>query len=86
MDRPSTSRRGRRNQRAAATRPSLKQNAYWLRRLQSIHTLGGDPGDILTRSARIDAVTPAVLRDTFKKYLPLDRYTVVTLVPAPAKP
>ena len=25
---------------------SLKQNAYWLRRLQSIHTLGGDPGDI----------------------------------------
>ena len=65
---------------------ALKQNAYWLRRLQSIHTLGGDPGDILTRSARIDAVTPAVLQDTFKKYLPLDRYTVVTLVPAPAKP
>jgi zinc protease len=65
---------------------ALKQNAYWLRRLQSIHTLGGDPGDILTRSARIDAVTPAVLRDTFQKYLPLDRYTVVTLLPAPTKP
>lgn len=65
---------------------ALKQNAYWLRRLQSIHTLGGDPGDILTRSARIDAVTPAVLQDTFKRYLPLDRYTVVTLVPAPKNP
>lgn len=65
---------------------SLKQNNYWLRRLQSIHLLGGEPGDILTRNARIDAVTPDVLRDTFRKYLPLDRYTVVTLVPAPATP
>jgi zinc protease len=65
---------------------ALKQNAYWLRRLQSIHTLGGDPTDILTRSTRIDAVTPALLQNTFKKYMPLDRYTVVTLVPAPTRP
>ena len=65
---------------------ALKQNDYWLRRLQTIHTLGGDPGEILTRAERIDAVTPQVLQDVFKKYLPLDRYTVVTLVPAPARP
>lgn len=61
---------------------SLKQNAYWLGRLQSIHMLGGSPADILTRNARIDALTPAVLQETFRKYLPLDRYSVVTLMPA----
>ena len=26
-------------------------------------------------------LTPAVLHETFKKYFPADRYTVVTLVP-----
>lgn len=61
---------------------ALKQNPYWLRRLQTIHMLGGEPGDILTRGARIDAITPAVLQETFRTYLPLDRYTLVTLMPA----
>jgi zinc protease len=60
---------------------ALKQNGYWMGRLQSVHLLGRDPGEILTRPARIDALTPEVLHDTFKKYFPLDRYTVVTLMP-----
>jgi zinc protease len=60
---------------------SLKQNAYWLGRLQTVHMLGGDPREILTRSERIDAVTSALLQDVFKKYFPLDRYTAVTLMP-----
>jgi zinc protease len=66
---------------------SLKQNAYWMGRLQTIHMLGRDPSEVLTRPARIDALTPQVLQEAFKKYFPLDRYTVVTLVPedAPAK-
>ena len=34
-------------------------------------------------NSRIDAITPAILQETFRKYMPLDRYTVVTLVPAP---
>jgi zinc protease len=63
---------------------ALRQNQYWLRRLQTVHMLGGNPGDIITRSQRIDSVTPAVVQEAFKKYLPLDRYTVVTLVPEPA--
>ena len=63
---------------------ALKQNAYWMRRLQTMHLLGRDPGDIITRSQRIDGVTPAVLQEVFKKYFPLDRYTVVTLVPEPS--
>jgi zinc protease len=65
---------------------SLKQNSYWMGRLQTIHMLGRDPGEILTRPSRIAAITPAVLQDAFKRYFPLDRYTVVTLVPEPAKP
>ena len=60
---------------------ALRQNNYWMRRLQTVHLLGGNPGDIATRAARIDAVTPAIVQETFKKYFPLDRYTVVTLLP-----
>ena len=60
---------------------ALRQNGYWMGRLQSVHLLGRDPGEILTRPARIDAVTPAALQETFQKYFPLDRYTVVTLDP-----
>ena len=60
---------------------ALKQNGYWLRRLQSVHLLGTPPADIITRAQRIDAVTPAAVQDVFKKYFPMDRYTVVTLMP-----
>ena len=63
---------------------SLKLNNYWLRRLQTIHLLARDPGEILTRPSRIEALTPTVLQDTFKQYFPLNRYTVVTLVPESA--
>jgi zinc protease len=62
---------------------ALKQNNYWLRRLQTVHLLGGNPGDIATRTARIDSVTPADVQDAFRKYFPTDRYTVVTLMPEP---
>jgi zinc protease len=60
---------------------ALKQNGYWLRRLQTVHLLGQNPGDIPTRAQRIDSITPAVVQETFRKYFPLDRYTVVTLLP-----
>ncbi|HUR33757.1 MAG TPA: insulinase family protein [Vicinamibacterales bacterium] len=65
---------------------ALKQNNYWLRRLQTVHLLGGNPGDIITRGQRIDAVTPALVQETFRKYFPMDRYTVVTLLPEGARP
>jgi len=44
-----------------------------------------DPGEILTRNQRIDAITPQVLQDVFKQYFPAGRSTVVTLVPSPAQ-
>ena len=63
---------------------ALKTNDYWLGRLQTIKMYDRDPGEILTRTKRIDAVTPQMLQDVFKKYFPNDRSTVVTLVPAAA--
>ena len=58
-----------------------KQNGFWLGRLQSAKLLGRDPNLILTREQRIDAITRANVHEMFKKYFPMDRYTVVTLVP-----
>ncbi len=62
---------------------ALRQNSYWMGRLQRLHLIAGDAGEIVTRNTRIDGLTPAVLQDTFRKYFPLERYTVVTLVPEP---
>ncbi len=59
----------------------LRENGFWLGRLQSSKLLGRDPMLILKRMERIDAVTPANLHDAFKKYFPRDRYTMVTLMP-----
>ena len=63
---------------------AIKQNEYWLARMQTVKTYNRDPGEILTRLTRIDAVTPQVLQDVFKRYFPADRSTVVTLVPTPS--
>jgi zinc protease len=62
---------------------ALRQNSYWMQRLRTVHMLGRDPGEILTRVDRINAVTPAVVQQAFRQYFPLDRYTVVTLLPEP---
>ena len=62
---------------------AIKQNEYWLGRLQTIKTYNRDPGEILTRVTRIEAITPQVLREVFKQYFRAERSTIVTLVPAP---
>jgi zinc protease len=61
---------------------ALKTNDYWLGRLQTVKTYDRDPGEILTRGKRIDAISPQVLQDTFKAYFPAERMTIVTLVPS----
>ncbi|MGH9372227.1 MAG: M16 family metallopeptidase [Vicinamibacterales bacterium] len=60
---------------------SRRQNGYWLTRLQSSKLLDRDPALILTREQRIDAMTPQNLHEVFEKYFPMNRFTVVTLVP-----
>lgn len=61
----------------------LRTNGYWLGRFQAVQMWGQDPSMIAHRLDRINALTPAVVQDAFKKYFPADRSTVVTLVPAP---
>ena len=63
---------------------SLKQNAYWLGRLQTQHLFDEDPSLVLRRVDRINALTRASVQEAFKTYFPMDRYTVVTLRPAKA--
>jgi predicted Zn-dependent peptidase len=60
---------------------AVRQNGFWLARLQSAKLLGRDPLLMLSRLQRIESVTPALLHETFKKYFPADRSTVVTLLP-----
>ncbi len=60
----------------------MKQNGYWISRLQAATMLGHDPvAHILGREQRIAAVTTASLKDAFAKYFPMERHTIVTLVP-----
>ena len=60
----------------------MKQNGYWLARLQAAKLLDRDPVEhMLGREARIKAVTVANVKEMFVTYFPMDRYTIVTLVP-----
>jgi len=61
---------------------ALKQNPYWLGRLQTEHLFDQNPALMLHRAERIDALTAQGVQDAFRKYFPIDRHTVVTLVPA----
>ncbi|HUE89263.1 MAG TPA: insulinase family protein [Vicinamibacterales bacterium] len=60
---------------------AMKQNAFWVGSLQTVHMLGWDPAGITRRQERIEKLTPEVLHETYKKYFPADRKTVVTLKP-----
>ena len=64
---------------------ALKQNDYWLDSLQTLHVLGLDPLSILERDERIETATPDNVGDAMRKYLPLDRYTIARLLPAPTQ-
>ncbi|HQZ39272.1 MAG TPA: insulinase family protein [Vicinamibacterales bacterium] len=60
---------------------NARQNQYWVGSLQTVHEYGWDPTGILRRPQRTDSLTPELLHGVFKKYFPMDRYTVVTLKP-----
>jgi zinc protease len=60
---------------------SFKQNGYWLNSLQSMHLLGRDPRRINARLERTESLSQENIHAALKKYFPLDRYAVVTLMP-----
>ena len=64
---------------------SAKQNGYWTGSMQTVSLLGWDPKRIAKRRERIDLLTPALLHESFKKYFPLDHYSVVRLAPETTK-
>jgi zinc protease len=68
---------GERNDLAAA----LTQNGFWLNSLQSAHVMGRDPRLIPRRRERTELLTPQNIHEAARKYLPADRYTVVSLLP-----
>ena len=60
---------------------SLRQNGYWLNSLQAMHLLGRDPLRILARTERAESLTQDNIHAALRKYFPLQRHTVVTLMP-----
>jgi zinc protease len=64
---------------------NVKQNGYWTGSMSIVSLLGWDPKRIAKRHERIDLLTTANLRDTFRKYFPPDHYSVVRLAPETPK-
>ena len=60
---------------------SLLQNGYWLNSLQTVHLLGRDARRIPLRIERAESLSQQNIHDALKKYFPLQRHTIVTLVP-----
>ncbi|HSJ08989.1 MAG TPA: insulinase family protein, partial [Longimicrobiales bacterium] len=61
---------------------SLKQNNFWISSISSAYQYGDDPRDILTEDQRFDTLTAEAIRATAQKYLRLDNYVHITLLPA----
>jgi zinc protease len=59
----------------------MKQNGTWTGSLQTLNLFGWDPRRMAKRRERIDLLTPENLKESFRKYFPLDNYSVLTLLP-----
>jgi zinc protease len=60
----------------------MRQNGYWLSRLQAAKLLDRDPVDhMLGRANRIESVNRQNVQEMFVEYFPTSRYTIVTLQP-----
>jgi zinc protease len=63
----------------------LRENGYWQGSLQSLHLLGRDPLGILRRIERADSLNQQNIHDAIRKYFPVERHTIVTLMPEAGK-
>jgi zinc protease len=63
----------------------LRENGYWQGSLQALHILGRDPLGILRRIERADGLNQQNIHEAIRKYFPMERHTIVTLMPE-AKP
>ena len=60
---------------------ALLQNGYWLNSLQATHLLGRDARRIPLRTERTDSLSQQNIHDALRKYFPIQRHTIVTLMP-----
>jgi zinc protease len=63
----------------------LRENGYWQGSLQALHLLGRDPRGILRRIERADSLTQENIHAAIRKYFPVERHTIVTLMPEAQK-
>ena len=63
----------------------LRDNGYWQGSLRTLHLLGRDPGGILKRIERVDSLNQQNIHEAIKKYFPVERHTIVTLMPEARK-
>ncbi len=61
---------------------AVRQNGYWTSALMDAIINGRDAAAIADRAARIDRLTPELLKGAYGRYFPLTRYTHATLMPA----
>ena len=63
----------------------LRENGYWQGSLQTLHVLGRDPQGILRRIERADSLNQQNIHAAIQKYFPVERHTIVTLMPEAQK-
>ncbi len=59
----------------------LRQNAFWLSVLGSAYQYGDDPRIVLTFDTLVNGLTAAAIRDAAQRYIRMDNYVHVTLLP-----
>ncbi len=59
----------------------MKQNSYWVTSLYEAHLFGNNPDNILIRDKQIASLTGKMIQDAAKKYIDLNNYIRVTLMP-----
>jgi zinc protease len=62
------------------------QNGFWLNALQAAHVMGRDARLIPRRRERTDLLSQQNIQVAAQKYLPADRYTILTLLPDTSAP
>ena len=66
-------------------RKALRENGYWLGRIQSSLMDGTDPHTILTHEARVQALTAEEVQEAARRYLDNNNYVQVVLYPQKAE-
>ncbi len=62
-------------------RKSLRENGYWIGRLQASLLYGTDPATVLAYEAQVKAITPEDLKQAARRYFNMQNYVQLVLYP-----